>query len=64
MADKDMQGFVNPTSTVKADHDGVIVNSPYNKPAAKYKPAEPLGIQRSGNRDSKDSHLSHHYAKK
>lgn len=56
----DMNGYARPTSTVRADHDGVTVNSPLNKSSKKYEAPEPLGIQRSANRDPSklDSHLS------
>lgn len=47
----DTDGYAQPTSPVRADHNGVVVNSPLNKPAKKYKSPEPLGIHRSGNND-------------
>lgn len=61
---KDLEGYNNPTednfnsagTPSRADCEGTIVNSPYNKPRVKYDRAESLNIHRSPS--VADSHLS------
>ena len=43
---KDIEGYQEPRTTARPDCEGVLVNSPYNKPRVKYDRAESLGIHR------------------